>query len=637
MFIEIGWNVPGDRQSGIVRSQKSIRYFPEHSKLVISTLINQHIYTLEIFFAHQYFEINFALHQLQVLHYGYGPDKAGFGSFRRADVIEHRAQLAGREGVQVAMAFLVLSQQFLQLFGHGQAVFAVVFPEDDLQRRADFDAELIAQFFVHIDKKRPLAFGHQRALKRLAAVEDAHHAALVALHKDLPDGGRHYEVMSPQRRIEVLEQGTELDGGFGRLHVVVNKLNFKVRILCGIFAPNNEKNSICFMKTYPKTVAEFFAGIGLMRIGLERAGWQILYANDIDPVKEMIYTNHFKDTESHFDLGDIHQLSGDDIPDVTLATASFPCTDLSLAGRRHGLSGKQSSAFWGFVSVIESMGNRKPKLILIENVEGFLTSNKGDDIREALLALNNLDYNVDAFIIDAARFVPQSRVRLFIVGVQNGSSTRSVLTKQLSFFESPVRTKKLANFIMQNPDINWEIRDLPTPPNSKIRLRDIVDTTTNDLAEWWSEERVSYLLNQTFDRHRTLIEIAKAKDEYTYFTAFRRVREGRSMAEIRSDGIAGCLRTPKGGSARQILIRAGKNDVKIRLLSPREYAKLMGVGDYNITGTTNQALFGFGDAVCVPVVSWIAKHYLNPILEALEESTKNEIRVNGYSALPATI
>ena len=109
------------------------------------------------------------------------------------------------------------------------------------------------------------------------------------------------------------------------------------------------------------------------------------------------------------------------------------------------------------------------------------------------------------------------------------------------------------------------------------------------------------------------------------------------MAEIRSDGIAGCLRTPKGGSARQILIRAGKNDVKIRLLSPREYAKLMGVGDYNITGTTNQALFGFGDAVCVPVVSWIAKHYLNPILDALGESTKNEIRVNGYSALPATI
>lgn len=117
--------------------------------------------------------------------------------------------------------------------------------------------------------------------------------------------------------------------------------------------------------------AEFFAGIGLMRLGLERAGWQIAFANDIDPTKEGIYQNHFNDSVNHFQLGDIHQLKGSQIPNVSLATASFPCTDLSLAGRREGLAGSQSSAFWGFVNVLEDMGERCPPIVLLENVEVF--------------------------------------------------------------------------------------------------------------------------------------------------------------------------------------------------------------------------------------------------------------------------
>lgn len=123
--------------------------------------------------------------------------------------------------------------------------------------------------------------------------------------------------------------------------------------------------------------AEFFAGIGLMRLGLEKAGWKIAFANDIDPTKERIYQNHFKDSINHFHLGDIHHLKSNQVPNVGLATASFPCTDLSLAGRREGLSGSQSSAFWGFVNVLKEMGERRPPIVLLENVEGFLTSHKG--------------------------------------------------------------------------------------------------------------------------------------------------------------------------------------------------------------------------------------------------------------------
>lgn len=149
---------------------------------------------------------------------------------------------------------------------------------------------------------------------------------------------------------------------------------------------------------------------------------------------------------NHFHLGDIHHLKGSQIPNVSLATASFPCTDLSLAGRREGLAGSQSSGFWGFVEVLEDMGERRSPIVLLENVEGFLTSRNGQDFKEALLALNDLGYSVDAFIIDAARFVPQSRVRLFVVGHQKIRKSEGVNEQQLSFYQSDLRPAKLADF-----------------------------------------------------------------------------------------------------------------------------------------------------------------------------------------------
>lgn len=92
------------------------------------------------------------------------------------------------------------------------------------------------------------------------------------------------------------------------------------------------------------------------------------------------------------------------------------------------------------------------------------------------------------------------------------------------------------------------------------------------------------------------------------------------MAELRTDDIAGCLRTPRGGSGRQILLKAGNGKYFVRLLTPRECARLMGADDFNISATLNQALFGFGDAVCVPVVEWIAESYLDPVVNELIRS-----------------
>jgi DNA (cytosine-5)-methyltransferase 1 len=359
------------------------------------------------------------------------------------------------------------------------------------------------------------------------------------------------------------------------------------------------------------TCAEFFAGIGLMRLGLERQGWKVAFANDIAEDKFEMYKGHFSEAQEHFVLGDIHKINATRVPTVTLATASFPCNDLSLAGAREGLNGDQSSAFWGFVKLLEEMKKRRPPIVLLENVVGFLTSHGGKDFEAALLALNRLGYATDAFILDAIDFVPQSRQRLFVVGAQ--SAGLKVPSSHFLIADHPARPKPLLDFVAAHPHIRWRLRSLPALPQRQISLEDLLEDLPDDASEWWSDQRLAYLLNQMSERHRAVANQMISAKEWSYGTVFRRMRKGRSMAELRTDGIAGCLRTPRGGSGRQILIKAGRGKCHVRLITPREAARLMGAGEFQLQGVSlNQALFGFGDAVCVPVIEWIAQHVLTP-------------------------
>jgi len=119
--------------------------------------------------------------------------------------------------------------------------------------------------------------------------------------------------------------------------------------------------------------AEFFAGIGLVRLALEGQGWDVVFANDIDPDKAAMYRHNWPD-DDHLVLGDIHNLDPSQIPDCDLFTASFPCNDLSIAGRWEGLNGKESSAFWGFIRILRELGDRRPPLVMHENMVGGLAA-----------------------------------------------------------------------------------------------------------------------------------------------------------------------------------------------------------------------------------------------------------------------
>lgn len=366
-----------------------------------------------------------------------------------------------------------------------------------------------------------------------------------------------------------------------------------------------------------KSFAEFFAGIGLMRLGLERCGWSCKYANDIDEKKYEMYRTHYRSAD-HFHIDDIHRLSAGDVPRVTLATASFPCNDLSIAGSRCGLKGKQSSAYWGFTRILAEMKERKPTLVLLENVAGFLSSNEGGDFKDAIAALNDLGYYTDAFIIDAVHFVPQSRKRLFVVGMlEDGNDDCRFDTNSSILPLNSVRNNQLLRFIVENPDLKWSLRRLPELPQSRLKLDDVLEDIPHESDVWWNRNRAEYLFNQMSEKHKNTAHEMISRDSWSYGTVFRRIRNKKSMAELRTDGIAGCLRTPRGGSARQILFKAGYGEYHVRLLTPRECARLMGADDFNMDTGTTQALFGLGDAVCVPVIEWIARNYLQPVITEL--------------------
>ena len=364
------------------------------------------------------------------------------------------------------------------------------------------------------------------------------------------------------------------------------------------------------------TVAEYFAGIGLVRMGLKPFCWQVAFANDISVKKYEMYTGFFPDAKAHYVVGDIFDIDPAIVPSTTLATCSFPCIDLSLAGNMNGMmNGNHSSAFWGFMKILTKQGESAPPLILVENVPGWLYSNKGKDFRVTVQALNELGYACDVFVLDALRFTPQSRLRVFLVATKypiHHTTVELILTRSKKLLSD-----QLKKSIVANKDLRWFYNEIPDPPPLKSQgLSEIIELMSDSDSRWWRDGEVNRHLAMMKEPHRQRVEQLVQGKQFVYRTFFRRRREGQQRAEVRDDDLSGCLRTAVGGSGKQFLIRAGKGSLKMRAMTPREYARLQGVPDeYPIVANGVQALTGLGDAVCVPAIAWIAEHILNPLAE----------------------
>lgn len=368
---------------------------------------------------------------------------------------------------------------------------------------------------------------------------------------------------------------------------------------------------------------EFFAGIGLAKMGLEQAGFSVAWANDFEADKKAMYTAQHG--ESHpFKLGDIGDVSVDELPrDASLAWASSPCTDLSLAGNREGFAGAASGTFWHFIRLIHDLGNDRPELLVLENVVGLATSHGGDDLTAAIRAFNDLGYSVDVLAIDARRWVPQSRPRLFLIGVKYPPSIEDHATNELR--------PDWLQWVFSDETLRTHRAHLPTPPPPLTEgLDHVVEQLDADNQLWWDELRTSKFVASLSPVQQIRVGALKESTIATHRTAYRRTRNGTPMWEVRADAISGCLRTARGGSSKQAIVKLGgpgEQKFQVRWMTPREYAALMGAPGYNLNGSrTTQALFGFGDAVAVPAVKWLAQHYLLPALSG--ECDKNASNAN---------
>lgn len=352
--------------------------------------------------------------------------------------------------------------------------------------------------------------------------------------------------------------------------------------------------------------AEFFAGIGLVRRAMEEHGVRVVFANDIDPLKRLVYVANFGDDDFH--LGDIAQLPVEAIPDVDIATASFPCTDLSLAGSRAGLDGAESGTFWFFADVLEALGPRRPRAILLENVGGLGTSRQGEDLRAAIARLNGLGYSCDLVQLNALRWVPQSRPRVFVIG------TLEPVERSGNWGPDELRPAWISRFVERNADLAMEPVALTLPHAPAMTLADYIERLPAANPLWWDVERVErFVTSLSVGQLGRLINM-RAAPTTAWRTAYRRTRQGKPVWEIRPDDVSGCLRTSRGGSSRQAVVEAGHGRLGVRWMTAREYAGLMGAADHLLdTVSENQAIFGLGDAVCVPAVSWLVRAYLVPL------------------------
>ena len=201
-----------------------------------------------------------------------------------------------------------------------------------------------------------------------------------------------------------------------------------------------------------KTVVELFAGVGGFRLGLERSGWKTLFANQWEPGAKTqwafdCYNRHYPDSINS--NNDIASVKASEIPDHELLVGGFPCQDYSVAATlatSKGIQGKKGVLWWEIRRIIEA---KKPRLVLLENVDRLLKSpakQRGRDFGIILSCLNNLGYSVEWRVINAADYgFVQRRRRTFIFATRDkklqkklyGSDNGGTVLTEKGFFANP--------------------------------------------------------------------------------------------------------------------------------------------------------------------------------------------------------
>lgn len=347
----------------------------------------------------------------------------------------------------------------------------------------------------------------------------------------------------------------------------------------------------------PWTMHEFFAGSGLVAYGL-KGMFTPVWANDISEQKAQVYKANIG--SDCFELDDIKNVRGKDLPYAHMSWASFPCQDLSLAGSQGGIHAARSGLVWEWFRVLDEI-DTAPKILLLENVSGLLTSSGGKDYCALHMALLDRGFKSGAIVLNASHFVPQSRPRVFIIAVQKNCKIPANLIGSGPCW---LHNKAVTGLGHSLPEWIWW--NTEKPPRRHESLEDIIEEGTP-----FDKDYVLKLIPQS---HKEKLD----KLDSVYATGYRRTRHGEQQLELRFDGIAGCLRTPEGGSSKQYVVAKHNGETHARLLTVREAARLMGAPDsFVLPGSYNDGYKAMGDAVVMPVAKFIGERFLIKLAEAI--------------------
>lgn len=304
--------------------------------------------------------------------------------------------------------------------------------------------------------------------------------------------------------------------------------------------------------TKPIKFIDLFAGVGGFRIAFESQKAQCVFSSEWDKFSQITYQANFGEKPE----GDITLINSKKIPNHDILTAGFPCQPFSNAGLKKGFEDTRGTLFYDVARIIN---DKKPSMVLLENVKGFVNHNKGKTLRVVLETLDELGYNTTYKVLNAKDFgIPQNRERIFIVGVN-----RKKMGKIGFEFPDPLNKKTtLGQILEKNPDVKYTIS------------------------------------NKLWQGHKRRLKEHKLKGNGFGYGMFN--EESTHTNTISA-------RYYKDGS--EILINQGKKNP--RMLTPREAARLQGFPEnFTIPVSDTQAYRQFGNSVAIPVVKEIAKKML---------------------------
>jgi len=329
------------------------------------------------------------------------------------------------------------------------------------------------------------------------------------------------------------------------------------------------------------TVGSLFAGVGGICQGFKNVGYSVSWANELD--RHACDTYRLNHESTKLLQGDVNDLPIDELPQVTILTAGFPCQPFSVAGAKKGFNDKRGKVFYRVIDFLDTL---KPKAFLLENVRHLVNHDKGSSFKKVRLAIRGSGYSFIPFILKSNEHceIPQARERLYIVGFAGEMGCS---------YNSPIQTNNLKN--------------LGCPMSSAFEVPVAFDQNMKSVKDYLSEDSIDETdYYNKFDNHiHVKVSDAFQNDCIDSVYQYRRffVRKNKSK-------VCPTLTANMGGGGHNVpIIHDGKGP---RRLNPRECFNLQGFSpDFQLPEMGRLQLYKqAGNSVVIPVIEKIAQNMI---------------------------